>query len=98
MVCRGSDGSEWDAAGIYNSRAFEALFTPTHRALTCPLATTRCFGDTAVHSYIGQLQTDNSIISFEYHLLERGHNPGIDPLVAPRCRVVAEQESLAILQ
>lgn len=81
-VCRDGDGSEWDAVGIYDRRAFEALFTLIYRAFARFLATTGSFGDAAIDGHIGQLQADEPIVSLEYQLSERVRNPRVDSLVA----------------
>jgi hypothetical protein len=99
MVGRGDYGPQRDAFCLHHHRAFDASFSPIHRASSRFLSTARSFGYAPVHRQIGQLQPDETVVSFEHDLPEGFHQPEADPLVAPSLRsVLSEQDSSAILQ
>ena len=82
MVGRGDEGTQRDALCVNHRRALDASFSPIHRASSRFLPATRGFGYAPVHRQIGQLQPDESIVSFEGDLPELRHEPKLDPLVA----------------
>ena len=99
MVGRGDEGTQRDALCVNHRRALDASFSPIHRASSRFLPATRSFGYASVHRQIGQLQPDETVVSFEHYLPEGFHQPEADPLVAPSLRsVLSEQDSSAILQ
>src|SRR5215207_10773377 len=83
MVGRGDYGSQRDAFCLHHCRAFETSFSSIHRASSRFLSTARSFGYASVHCQIGQLQPDQTIVSFEGDLSELLHQPESYPLVAP---------------
>jgi hypothetical protein len=63
-IGRSGNSSEWDATGIYNRRAFGALFSPIYRASARLFTATGSLGDAAVDGHIGQLQADHPVVGF----------------------------------
>src|SRR5215207_10914001 len=83
MIGRGDYGPKWDASRVHHRRAFDAPFCPIHRASSRFLAAARGLGEAAVHRQVGQLEADETIVSFEGDLPEPLHQTILDPLVAP---------------
>src|SRR3954447_19696142 len=95
-VGRGDDATERDAFCVHHRRAFDASFSPIHRASSRFLPTARSLYDAPVHRQISQFEADEMIVGIEGDLPEILHQSQFDPLIAPatqralRARVVGD--------
>ena len=79
----GRESAYGDAPRIHRCGAFDALFSPIHRASARLLAAARCLGDAAIHGHVGQFEADDAIIGLKHQFAQCVHHPQSNPLVAP---------------